>query len=97
MLGNEVNTLLNDYISAGNHKVNFNAKGLSNGTYYYQLMVGNYKETKKYRINMFCKLLVHNVLKEKYCIIWLYTTKTVCYLHKKYFQLNVESDNGNQY
>lgn len=46
-VGREVAILENRYRSAGNYKINFNAKQLTSGIYYYQLMVGNFRETKK--------------------------------------------------
>ena len=47
MLGNEVATLVDEYKSAGNYEVNFDASKLSSGIYYYQLKAGNFIETKK--------------------------------------------------
>jgi hypothetical protein len=47
MLGSEVATLVNENLSAGDHSVDFNATGLSSGTYYYRLIAGNFVETKK--------------------------------------------------
>ncbi len=47
ILGNEVATLVNEYKTAGNHIVNFDASNLSSGIYFYQLRSGNYLETKK--------------------------------------------------
>jgi uncharacterized protein (TIGR02145 family) len=46
-LGREVSTLVNEVKPAGNYEVTFNAKGLSSGTYYYQMIAGNFIETKK--------------------------------------------------
>lgn len=37
ILGREVQVLENNFLSAGKHKVHFNAKGLSSGTYFYML------------------------------------------------------------
>jgi len=37
LLGNEVKTLVNDYQSAGNHKIEFDAAELSSGNYFYIL------------------------------------------------------------
>ncbi|MDP4197675.1 MAG: T9SS type A sorting domain-containing protein, partial [Bacteroidota bacterium] len=47
LLGREVATLLNQRISAGVHKVVFNAENLTSGVYFYRLQSGNYVETKK--------------------------------------------------
>ena len=47
LLGNEVATLLDEYRSAGNYEVNFNASDLSSGIYFYQLRLGNNLEAKK--------------------------------------------------
>ncbi len=47
VLGNEVATLLDEYRSAGNYEVNFNASDLSSGIYFYQLRLGNNLEAKK--------------------------------------------------
>jgi hypothetical protein len=47
VLGNEVATLVNEFRTAGNHEVNFNASSISSGIYFYQLRSGNYLETKK--------------------------------------------------
>jgi photosystem II stability/assembly factor-like uncharacterized protein len=56
ILGNEVATLVNDELSAGEYEVEFNAssgssfqlvRNLSSGIYYYTLITGNYSQTKK--------------------------------------------------
>lgn len=48
VLGNEVATLLDNEIVAGNHNVIFNATGLSSGVYYYRVEVeGKFAETKQ--------------------------------------------------
>jgi len=47
ILGNNVAILVNNYLTAGKHKVDFNASGLPSGIYFYQLKTGNYLETKK--------------------------------------------------
>ena len=48
MLGQEVQTLVDDYKRAGNHTVNFDTKNFSSGIYLYRLQVGNNtSETKK--------------------------------------------------
>ncbi|MCW8961318.1 MAG: T9SS type A sorting domain-containing protein, partial [Ignavibacteriaceae bacterium] len=47
ILGNEVATLVNEEKTAGEYEVEFNAKGLSNGIYFYKMQAGNFAETKK--------------------------------------------------
>jgi hypothetical protein len=47
VLGREVITIINKELSAGQHKIEFNASRYSSGVYFYQLKSGNYIETKK--------------------------------------------------
>lgn len=47
ILGNEVQTLVNDVRDAGSHEVTFNAGNLSSGVYLYILKAGNFSATKK--------------------------------------------------
>lgn len=47
VLGKEMATLVNEYKSAGNYQVGFNASNLPSGIYLYQLKTGNYIGTKK--------------------------------------------------
>jgi hypothetical protein len=48
VLGNEVETLINEYKTAGVHKINFVANDLANGVYFYKIRIGKYwAETKK--------------------------------------------------
>lgn len=47
MLGQMVGTLLNQKMQAGWHTVQFNAEGLSTGTYIYRIQAGKYVSTKK--------------------------------------------------
>lgn len=47
LLGNEVATLIDEYMSADNHEIIFNASALPSGIYFYTLQVGNFKESKK--------------------------------------------------
>lgn len=47
MLGKEIATLVNEEKASGNYKVNFDAKGLSSGIYFYKIAAGKYAETKK--------------------------------------------------
>ncbi|HPI36460.1 MAG TPA: T9SS type A sorting domain-containing protein, partial [Ignavibacteriaceae bacterium] len=46
-LGQEVTTLVNEYINAGNHVVNFNAAGLTSGIYFYTITSNDFISTKK--------------------------------------------------
>jgi hypothetical protein len=49
VLGNEIETIVNEYKQAGNYSVEFRAKSdeLSSGIYFYRLTAGNYSESKK--------------------------------------------------
>ncbi|NOX18076.1 MAG: T9SS type A sorting domain-containing protein [Chlorobi bacterium] len=47
VLGNEVATLVNKKLSAGEYEVKFDGSGLPSGVYYYRLQAGNFAETKK--------------------------------------------------
>lgn len=47
VLGNEIVTLVSDEKSAGIYTVNFFSEDLPSGTYFYQLKMDNYMETKK--------------------------------------------------
>jgi Zn-dependent metalloprotease len=47
VLGNEVATLIDEYKPAGRYDVEFNARQLSSGIYFYQLKAGSFVETKK--------------------------------------------------
>ena len=46
-LGEEVGTLINQVVPAGNHEVQFDARGLSSGVYFYTLTAGNFIDSKK--------------------------------------------------
>jgi photosystem II stability/assembly factor-like uncharacterized protein len=46
-LGREVNTPVNEVLSAGNYSIKFNGEGFSSGVYYYTIEAGEFKETKK--------------------------------------------------
>lgn len=46
-LGEEIHVLVNRVLSAGNHTVQFNAEGLPNGVYIYELSAGSYNESMK--------------------------------------------------
>jgi len=47
ILGNEITTLLNEQLFAGEHTVPFNAQGLSSGIYFYALTVNGNTKTKE--------------------------------------------------
>ena len=44
---NKVKTLVKEIKEAGTYKVEFNAKELANGIYFYRLQAGDFNETKK--------------------------------------------------
>jgi hypothetical protein len=46
-LGQEISTLINTDLSAGNYTFNFNAANLSSGIYFYSLTAGNFLSSKK--------------------------------------------------
>jgi|GEM_PF-2104337 len=46
-LGREVATLVNDFKSEGEYRVQFNGSSLSSGMYFYRLQAGSFVETKK--------------------------------------------------
>ena len=47
LLGKEVSTLVDRYFEKGNYEIEFNAEHLSTGIYFYQIISGNYIDTKK--------------------------------------------------
>ncbi|OGU58143.1 MAG: hypothetical protein A2315_09220 [Ignavibacteria bacterium RIFOXYB2_FULL_35_12] len=47
VLGNEVATLIDEYRTAGNYEVEYDASNLASGIYFYQLKVGEFISTKK--------------------------------------------------
>ncbi|MBS1494920.1 MAG: T9SS type A sorting domain-containing protein [Bacteroidetes bacterium] len=47
LLGNEIETLVNEKQNAGRYSVNFNASSLPSGVYYYKLTTDKFSETKK--------------------------------------------------
>jgi len=47
VLGCEVITLVNKFISAGTHSIEFDGTNLPNGIYFYRIKIGNYIETRK--------------------------------------------------
>lgn len=46
-LGKEVSTLINEEKNTGRHEIEFTAKNLSSGIYFYKLSSGEFEETKK--------------------------------------------------
>jgi len=46
-IGNEIVTLADERLSAGNYNINFNASDLSSGIYFYSLEAGSFGATKK--------------------------------------------------
>ncbi len=47
ILGQKVVTLVNDFLTKGNHSYNFNASHLPSGIYFYRLESGNFVDNKK--------------------------------------------------
>jgi len=47
VLGSEVGTLVNEFQTAGNYTVDFNATNLANGAYFYRLTAGSFTDVKK--------------------------------------------------
>jgi hypothetical protein len=47
ILGNEVTTLVNEEKLSDTYEINFDAKSLCSGVYFYSLRVGNFIDTKK--------------------------------------------------
>lgn len=47
VLGNEVESLVNEEKPAGNYEVDFNATQLSSGIYFYRLQAGDYNASRK--------------------------------------------------
>ncbi len=50
ILGREIATLVNTNQNAGNYKIEFNAKGLSSGIYFYEIRANNFRDVKKMMI-----------------------------------------------
>lgn len=50
LLGNEVVTLIDDWMDAGYHEIEFNASTLSSGIYFYQLTTPDFFQTRKMQI-----------------------------------------------
>ncbi len=47
ILGREIKALVNDYKTAGNYSISFDASKFASGVYFYQLRAGNFISTKK--------------------------------------------------
>ena len=47
ILGREVKTLVNEFQNPGNYKINFDARNLSSGVYFYRLSLNDFSDTKK--------------------------------------------------
>ncbi|MCD6091446.1 MAG: T9SS type A sorting domain-containing protein, partial [Bacteroidales bacterium] len=47
LMGKEIETLVNEYQYIGEHQVNWQPKGLTNGIYIYKLMTGNLSESSE--------------------------------------------------
>ncbi len=47
ILGSEVATIVNENLSAGAYRYNFDAQGLASGVYLYEIKAGNFREIKK--------------------------------------------------
>jgi hypothetical protein len=47
LLGNELNILIDDYLSAGKHSIEFDASGLASGIYFYKIVSGEFVQSKK--------------------------------------------------
>jgi hypothetical protein len=47
LIGKEVAGLVNGFQTRGSHSVNFNAKNLTSGIYFYRITAGDYKDVKK--------------------------------------------------
>jgi hypothetical protein len=50
VIGQEVATLVNEEMKAGNYQVNFNASHLSSGVYFYRLTAGSFVMNKKFTL-----------------------------------------------
>jgi len=48
MFGQEIATLVEDYVHAGYHEIEFDGSNLSSGIYFYKLKAGNFCDTKKF-------------------------------------------------
>jgi hypothetical protein len=46
--GKEIDTLIDKYLRAGEHKIKWRAKGLASGIYFYRIQVGKFSQTRKF-------------------------------------------------
>ncbi|MFN3694349.1 MAG: T9SS type A sorting domain-containing protein, partial [Ignavibacterium sp.] len=47
LLGNEIQTLVNEFQTQNYYEIQFNAENLSSGIYFYQMKAGEFVQTKK--------------------------------------------------
>ncbi|MCI0448948.1 MAG: T9SS type A sorting domain-containing protein [Chlorobi bacterium] len=47
VIGREVSVLVNEQLSAGSYKADWDASNYPSGVYFYKLQAGDYRETKK--------------------------------------------------
>jgi len=47
VLGREAAVVVNEYLPAGSHSIEWNAKALASGVYFYRLEAGTFSQTKK--------------------------------------------------
>ena len=47
LIGQEIDVLVNENLSAGNYSLKWNAKDQANGIYFYRLVSDSFSETKK--------------------------------------------------
>jgi hypothetical protein len=50
LLGQELNILVSDVFAAGTYQYNYDANGLESGVYFYTMVAGDYKITKKFTL-----------------------------------------------
>jgi hypothetical protein len=50
VLGNEVETLVNEEKEPGSYKIEYNASHLASGIYYYKLNTNGFTDTKKFML-----------------------------------------------
>jgi hypothetical protein len=48
LLGQEIETIINEQRFAGTHEINWTARGVPSGIYFYRLIAGEYVDTKKF-------------------------------------------------
>ncbi|MBK8552310.1 MAG: SBBP repeat-containing protein [Ignavibacteria bacterium] len=87
ILGKELATLVNEKLSPGKYKAEFDGSGLPNGVYFYRLTAGEFTETKrmmliKYQCSMFkyqCSMFNFNLNCDMYIIIIHYSLFIIHY------------------